>query len=214
MNSNRTPRVSLPMLLKRSAGRTPWSESHGLYEPSPKKVFVNIPYDDRYRPLELALCTTIVAYDLIPVIAKATRRQVVRIDKIVRLIQACKYGVSDLSRPGRHNMSLEHGIMLSLQGPRAFVLCDNRFRVKRRLSDIEGFDAIAHGNSPSALIQKVSDWLLENAREDIPSMYRDIRPEMIEDALKLVRRHLPKYRHYSMLARDFELLSMQATQFR
>src|SRR5258706_13623802 len=82
-------------------------------------VFVTCPFDDGYKPLFNAL--VFVVYDL-GFVARCAREAddsgEVRLTKIERIIEQCKYGIHDISEVGldavnhlpRFNMPLELGI--------------------------------------------------------------------------------------------------------
>lgn len=202
--------AAIEKIFQVSSTRQFWQDGRSLYLYSHRKVFINIPYDSAYQPLEQALCSTLIAYDLVPVLAKSTRRQVVRIEKIIKLIKACKYGISDVSRFDRHNMPFEHGIMTILLGSRSFVLCQDRIKAKKRMSDIEGFEPVGHDSNPKLLVTKTSQWLLENARKDIEPHRCDIEPEWIIGALPAVRKYLKVYQSYARLAKYYDSFLAQA----
>jgi hypothetical protein len=98
-----------------------------------------------------------------------------RIEKIFRLIEACRFGIHDISRTEpdadsglpRFNMPLELGIFLGAQrfGTRqhktknCLILDREPYRYQQFMSDISGQDISAHGGDPAALITKVRDWL-------------------------------------------------------
>lgn len=64
-----------------------------------KNVFVNCPFDEEYRPLLRPLLFTIIYLGFKPRIAlEELDSGAPRIQKIIRIISACKYGIHDLSR--------------------------------------------------------------------------------------------------------------------
>jgi hypothetical protein len=99
----------------------------------------------------------------------------VRIEKIFRLIEDCRFGIHDISRTEpdadsglpRFNMPLELGIFLGAQrfGTRqhktknCLILDREPYRYQQFMSDVSGQDISAHGGDPAALITKVRDWL-------------------------------------------------------
>ena len=208
MNSKKGS-IRLHQLL--SVAPRPWHLGASLGRFCDWHVFVNIPYDNAYRNLERALCFTLMAYGFQPVMAKSSRKDIVRLDKIVTLMKACKYGVSDVSRGLRHNMPYEHGMLQVLPNIKArCVLTTDRFKAKRRMSDIDGFDAIAHNNRPATLVQKLSEWLLDNTFEDIPPLRREIRPEHILRALTKTIIHVSDLGDYFRLNQELDGLLVQA----
>ena len=109
----------------------------------------------------------------------------VRIDKIFRLIEDCRFGLHDISRtefdPGsnlpRFNMPLELGIFLGAQRLGAsvhrrkncLIFDRERYRFQQFISDIAGQDIAAHQNDPKSLISTVRNWLSTvSGREPLP----------------------------------------------
>lgn len=146
---------------------------------SPKyttSVFLNVPFDSRYKPLLEALIFVVhdcgfVARSALE-IADGTQ---VRIHKIVKIISSSKYGIHDISRTGlsgsyrlpRFNMPLELGIFIGAKefggsphaGKRGLILDRERYRYQRFCSDIAGQDIEAHGDDPAKAIAVVRNWL-------------------------------------------------------
>jgi hypothetical protein len=99
----------------------------------------------------------------------------VRIDKIVILIEGCRFGIHDISRTEldqvnslpRFNMPFELGVFFGAQRfgdqrqrrKNCLVLDREPFRYQKYLSDIAGQDIAAHGDDPRTAIGVVRDWL-------------------------------------------------------
>ena len=109
----------------------------------------------------------------------------VRIDKIVKIISECKYGIHDISRTEldretnlpRFNMPFELGMFLgakrfgkSEQKAKACLVLDrDRYRYHTFMSDIAGQDIKSHENSDSNALKVVTDWLRNvSGRKTIP----------------------------------------------
>lgn len=85
---------------------------------------MNCPFDDAYKPIRDAIIFTIHDAGFVARCAleinDGTQN---RLDKIMRMISECKYGVHDISRTGlyrsrrlpRFNMPLELGIFFGMQ---------------------------------------------------------------------------------------------------
>lgn len=111
-----------------------------------------------------------------------------RIDKIYRLIEACRYGIHDLSRTEldavhnlpRFNMPLELGLFLgakryggkSQQAKRVLILDVEQYRYQRFVSDLAGMDIHQHGGDPMRALEETRDWLANVSRRDLPSAGR------------------------------------------
>jgi hypothetical protein len=65
---------------------------------SEKSVFLNIPYDDRFRRLYLAYITGLIHLGLKPRATIEIPGGRNRLDKILELIRSCRYSIHDLSR--------------------------------------------------------------------------------------------------------------------
>src|SRR2546428_8279525 len=84
-------------------------------------VFINCPFDDEYRPLLDAVVFAILDCGFVPRCAlEVSDSGIVRLDRLVQLITASKYGIHDISRvePSRRsglprfNMAFELGLFL------------------------------------------------------------------------------------------------------
>ena len=172
-----------------------------------RNVFVNCPFDATYQPLFRAIVFTVqdagfgarCALELID-------GGDVRVEKIVRIIGKCRFGIHDISRTEldaahglpRFNMPFELGLDL---GARRFgaahlkqkvqlVLDRDQFRYQKFLSDIAGQDVAAHHDSAAGIVRLVRNWLRTvTKRHDMPG-------ERKIDARRLVfERELPALCH-------------------
>jgi hypothetical protein len=151
-----------------------------------RSVFVNCPFDAGYQALFDALLFAIHDCGFVVRCAREVDDGAqVRIEKILAIIEACRYGIHDLSRAGvdantglaRFNMPLELGLFLGArrfgrgvqQAKVALVLDVERFRFRDFCSDIAGQDPHAHGDDPKRAVRVVRDWLQGFTDERIPS---------------------------------------------
>ena len=145
---------------------------------APNDVFINCPYDPGYARTFEALVFVVHALGFR---ARAAREiddgADVRIERIVRIIRECRYGIHDLSRAeldpntgyARFNMPFELGVFLGAkrfgnteQRKKSTLVLDiDPFRYRNFISDIAGNDPHAHGGEPVQAIRKVRDWLAE-----------------------------------------------------
>jgi hypothetical protein len=88
---------------------------------SARNVFINCPFDDRYRPLFHAAVFAVVDCGFVPRCAlEVDDGSEVRINKVCDLIGECRFGIHDLSRTEldsrsklpRFNMPLELGLFI------------------------------------------------------------------------------------------------------
>src|SRR5919199_4584510 len=83
-----------------------------------KQVFINCPFDSEYRRMFRGIVFAIIACGFVPRCTLELQETQNRLDHIVRLVEACKYGVHDLCRVElsnglpRFNMPMELGIFL------------------------------------------------------------------------------------------------------
>jgi hypothetical protein len=128
-------------------------------------VFINCPFDARYRKLFHATVFTVSDCGFQPRCAlEAEDGGEERIRKIKRIIRECRYGIHDISRVEvdaksrlpRFNMPLELGLFLGAQEygvdeqkeKRSLVLDSVPYRYQKFCSDIAGQDIRAHGDRP------------------------------------------------------------------
>ena len=151
-----------------------------------ESVFINCPFDTKYGALLDALVFAVHDCGFVARCAQEIRDTgQVRIEKIVKLVEQCKFGIHDISRTEpdrqsglpRFNMPLELGIFL---GAKAFgnrrqkqkvclVLDTEQYRYQKFCSDIAGQDPSAHNNDPGAAVIVVRDWLRTHTRFVIPN---------------------------------------------
>ena len=126
-------------------------------------VFINCPFDTRYRKLFHAIVFAVSDCGFTPRCAlEAEDGGEVRIRKIKRIIRESRYGIHDISRVEldpksrlpRFNMPLELGLFLGAQEygvaeqkqKQSLVLDSVPYRYQKFCSDIAGQDVRAHGN--------------------------------------------------------------------
>lgn len=148
-------------------------------------VFVNCPFDQRYRRLFRAIIFSIIDCGFIPRCAlEITDSSVERSAKLFDLIADCRLSIHDISRTQldsknrlpRFNMPLELGMFLgaklfgsSVQKKKNCLIMDTEmYRYQKFISDIAGKDIKAHGNDVSKVIKIVRDWLGSYSNALIP----------------------------------------------
>jgi len=152
-------------------------------------VFINCPFDRDYAPTFRALIFTIYACGFRPRSAREfDDGSQLRLDKLFRLIDECRYGIHDLSRTEldhdhnlpRFNMPLELGIFLGAKryGGKAqklkcvLILDVEQYRYQRFISDLAGMDIHEHGRDPLRALREARDWLANVSRRALPSSDR------------------------------------------
>lgn len=141
-----------------------------------KSVFINCPFDHDYDPLFYAMVFTIRDLNLEPRSARHTNDGgQPRINKILELIENCRFGIHDISRTEldpihglpRFNVPFELGLDLgcrtyatsSHHEKLLLILDSERGRYRNFISDIAGQDIASHNGSVEAVISIVRDWL-------------------------------------------------------
>jgi hypothetical protein len=141
-----------------------------------KDVFINCPFDDAYKPTFHAI---LFAVNYLGFAARCALEvddaSELRLDKIMRIIGQCAYGVHDISSVGlstatnlpRFNMPLELGLYLGCkrfgggtQHQKACLILDtDPYRYRAFISDISGQDIHSHKGEPKRAIAEVRNWL-------------------------------------------------------
>ncbi len=148
-----------------------------------RNVFINCPFDDTYKPLFQAIIFTVQSCGFRPRCAQEEDNTAdIRIQKIIRIIDACHYGIHDISKAdldsntqlARFNMPLELGIFIGAHhfAPakhhnrnKKFIVMDSEpFRYQKFISDINGQDIKAHSLQEDKIIQHVRDFLATSSR--------------------------------------------------
>lgn len=151
-----------------------------------RNVFINCPFDDTYKPLFQAIIFAVQACGFTPRCAQEEDNTAdIRIQKTMRIIDACHYGIHDISKAdldqntqlARFNMPLELGIFIGAhhfaparhynRNKKFIVMDSERFRYQRVISDINGQDIKAHGFAEESIIQHVRDFLSTSSRTQL-----------------------------------------------
>jgi hypothetical protein len=158
---------------------------------SPNAVFLDIPYEDRFRRLYLAYIVGLVHLGLEPRVTLGIPGDDRRLDRIMDLIQGCRYSIHDLSRvelsrgeprTPRFNMPFELGLTVawSKQYPHrhTWFVCESRaYRLQRSLSDLGGTDPNIHGGTIEGVMRELCNAFVRPAQQmpTIPQMMRTYR---------------------------------------
>lgn len=144
-------------------------------------VFINCPFDHGYTPIFDAIVFAVHDLGFVARCAReADDSSDVRLAKIERIIEQCKFGVHDISEVRldpvnqlpRFNMPLELGIFFGCKryGPTlqkqklCLVLDSEPYRYQKFISDIAGHDIRAHQGDPEVAIVAVRNWLATASR--------------------------------------------------
>lgn len=148
-------------------------------------VFINCPFDNRYRKLFRAIVFSTIDCGFLPRCAlEITDSSVERLGKLFDLITECRLSIHDISRIQldsvnrlpRFNMPLELGMFLGakrfgskVQNKKNCLIMDvEKYRYQKYMSDIAGKDIKAHSNDISKVIKIIRDWLVSYNNALIP----------------------------------------------
>lgn len=149
-------------------------------------VFINSPFDKRYKKLFRAIIFSIIDCGFNPrCTLEVDDSSINRLNRILKIIENCKYGIHDISKTSldainklpRFNMPLELGLFLSAKhfgqkkqtNKNCIVLDKDQYRYQKFISDISGMDIKAHCNEVEKVIPLVRNWLSSYSKEMIPS---------------------------------------------
>ena len=156
-------------------------------------AFLNIPYDARYGRLYLAFIAGLSAYGLAPRATVEIPGGQGRLDRILELIQGCRYSFHDLSRveldpkrprTPRFNMPFELGLAVASQklvwkDQTWFVFESRRYRLTKSLSDLNGTDPYVHGGTVRGVFRELTNALVRTQHhpsvEEMSEIYRELR---------------------------------------
>lgn len=150
-----------------------------------RHVFINCAFDKSFISIFRAIVFTVHNCGFIARCALETgNRDGVRIDKIIKIIEQCRYGIHDLSCVEitkesplpRFNMPYELGVFMgckhfgsNVHKKKDFLVLDAQpHRYKQLISDLAGYDFPAHNNEVDRVIENVRNWLAEAAGKQLP----------------------------------------------
>jgi hypothetical protein len=149
-------------------------------------VFLNIPYDLKFRSLYLAYIAGLVHLGLEPRVTLGLPSGTRRLDKIVALIQSCRYSIHDVSRVGldrhppfatpRFNMPFELGLAVAWEksNPQKhtwFVFEERSYRLQKSLSDLNGTDPQIHSGKVSGVLRELRNIFQRTSKQpSVPEM--------------------------------------------
>jgi hypothetical protein len=135
-------------------------------------VFLNVPYDSRFRSLYLAYIAGISAFRLAPRATLEIPGGERRLQRILSLISGCRYSIHDLSRvqldrnppcTPPFNMPFELGLAVAWENSQSagehtwFVFETKLRRVNKSLSDLDGSDVYIHGGTVEGVFRQLGN---------------------------------------------------------
>jgi len=165
-------------------------------------VFLNIPYDPIYEGHFLAYIAGIAAFGLDPRATLELTGGERRLDRIFKLMEACRYSFHDLSlvkldrkRPAtpRFNMPFELGLVVGWQkaAPSThdwFVFESSRHRLQKSLSDLNGTDPFVYGPAPEGILREIRNALarhdMQPTAQEMQHLFEVLKEDAAPDILK------------------------------
>jgi hypothetical protein len=151
-------------------------------------VFLNVPFDDDYEPLYVALISALTAFGTTPRTVLEIPPQAARLERLRALIADCSASVHDLSRVEisgkppvpRFNMPFELGLSVGLHpnSHKWFLFESVPHRVSRSLSDLGGYDEMIHHGKPEGILRAVTNAFGAKKRvrhDDLVALWKALR---------------------------------------
>ncbi len=159
-------------------------------------AFLNIPYDSAFEDLYLAYIAGISAFRLAPRATLEIPGGEGRRDRVLELIQSCRYSFHDLSRvevdvrrpaTPRFNMPFELGLATGWARWGSaehtwFVLESKSRRVLKSLSDLSGTDVYVHDGRPRGVFRELCNALVRTPQQptlqQMDAIYRKLKKSL------------------------------------
>jgi hypothetical protein len=158
-------------------------------------AFLNIPYDPAYEEHFLAYIAGVAAFGLDPRATLELTGGERRLNRILKLMAACKYSFHDLSfvkldrklpATPRFNMPFELGLVIGWQnaapsGHEWFVFESSRHRLQKSLSDLNGTDPFVYGSSADGILREIRNALARHEIQPTVTQMRGIFEELRDE---------------------------------
>jgi hypothetical protein len=152
--------------------------------PDPKGVFLNVPYDKEFSSLYVAYIVGLCQLGLVPHLASEIPGGDRRLNRIIQLIQSCRYSIHDLSRvelnvapsaTPRFNMPLELGMTITWQilnpDQHTWFVCESEpHRLQRSASDLNGTDPCIHDGTVEGVLRELRSAFHRDKMPSVPQM--------------------------------------------
>lgn len=152
-------------------------------------VFLNIPYDEEFKRLYLAYIAGLFQLRLVPFITAGMPGGERRLDRILSLIQSCRFSIHDLSRvelsqsppeTPRFNMPLELGLTITWAKMHParhtwFLWESTPRRVQKSMSDLDGTDAYIHFGTVEGVLSELRNAFVRPGAPTFPTMLTAFR---------------------------------------
>lgn len=155
-------------------------------------VFVNIPYDEKFRNLYVAYVVGLMYLGFEPHATLGISGGTPRLDKIFAEIKKCSFSIHDLSRvevdrnppcsTPRFNMPFELGLAVAWskqaegKGHKWFVFESRPYRIQKSLSDLNGSDPNIHDGTVKGVLRELNNaFVRTHNRPSVPEMFQAYR---------------------------------------
>lgn len=155
-------------------------------------AFLNIPFDQRYESLYLAFIAGLSGFGLVPQAVLQVLGSQRRLDRLVRLLGACKYSLhtspESNSTPAarrRHDSICPSNLGWLWQMPNIVAMGigglseAKGFRVLKSLSDIDGTEVYIHRGGPIGVLRGLTNALARSRHRptvrELQAVYRDVK---------------------------------------
>ena len=185
---------------------------------SDNSVFLNIPYDEKFRRLYLAYISGLIHLGLDPHATIEIPSCRNRLEKILDLVRSCRYSVHDLSRveldktsprTPRFNMPFELGLAVAvseIDGPHDYFVFETVLRrASKSISDLGGADLYIHDGTVEGVMRELGNAFVTE-RASLAEMMRTYRK--VSRLVGQIQRKIGAKSLYE--ARAFKLLYLAA----
>jgi len=153
--------------------------------PAEDRVFLNVPYDQKFKSLYIAYIVGLTELGLKPTATLAIPGGEARLDRIFELIRKCRYSVHDLSRvqlsrtppmTPRFNMPFELGMAVAWSklypARHTYFVCESvSRRAQKSISDMAGADFNIHDGTPRGVMRELCNaFVRQKKKPTVPAM--------------------------------------------
>lgn len=188
-----------------------------------RNVFINCAFDNSFLEIFHAIIYTVHDCGFIARCALETgNKNGVRIDKIIKIIEQCRFGIHDLSSIElteesplpRFNMPYELGVFMGCKyfgelhhKKKDFLVLDSEpHRYKRLISDLAGYDFSPHRNDVNTVISIIRDWLSDTASKRLAGAryFQERYARFVKDLPELCKSYHSDYQNLNF--KDYYVL--------
>lgn len=164
-------------------------------------MFLNVPFDEPYEPLFVALIAGLTSLGQTPrCVLEIAETGEGRLKRIIDLLRRCPASIHDVSRVEtslvngrrvpRFNMPFELGLAMmlpELQAHDVHVFESTPHRLGWTLSDLGGIDPMIHGNDPTTILRRLLGAFARVDRQPTLAELQTVRSELSRAAQRYKR---------------------------